>query len=85
MIALCPAQTRSVKDLEVEIENMGGSLNAYTGREQTCYYAKVRGKQRSGVQQQHTAALAAAVVHEQHDWSTVRAAIGLATSTLPGN
>jgi predicted Zn-dependent peptidase len=35
-------QTRTVKDLEVEIENMGGSLNAYTGREQTCYYAKVR-------------------------------------------
>ena len=34
-------QTRTVKDLEVEIENMGGSLNAYTGREQTCYYAKV--------------------------------------------
>jgi hypothetical protein len=31
-----------VRDLEVEIENMGGSLNAYTGREQTCYYAKVR-------------------------------------------
>jgi Insulinase (Peptidase family M16) len=30
-----------VKQLEVEIENMGGSLNAYTGREQTCYYAKV--------------------------------------------
>eukprot|EP00878_Enallax_costatus_P000634 GHUV01000737.1.p1 GENE.GHUV01000737.1~~GHUV01000737.1.p1 ORF type:complete len:493 (+),score=146.57 GHUV01000737.1:128-1606(+) len=34
-------KSRSVKDLEVEIENMGGSLNAYTGREQTCYYAKV--------------------------------------------
>ncbi len=23
---------------------MGGQLNAYTGREQTCYYAKVMGK-----------------------------------------
>ncbi len=23
---------------------MGGQLNAYTGREQTCYYAKVQGK-----------------------------------------
>jgi processing peptidase subunit beta len=34
-------KNRTVKDLEVEIENMGGSLNAYTGREQTCYYAKV--------------------------------------------
>lgn len=33
--------SRSVKDLEVEIENMGGHLNAYTSREQTCYYAKV--------------------------------------------
>lgn len=35
---------RSVKELEVEIENMGGALNAYTGREQTCYFAKVQGK-----------------------------------------
>mmetsp|Transcript_39753 Transcript_39753/g.88359 ORF Transcript_39753/g.88359 Transcript_39753/m.88359 type:complete len:493 (-) Transcript_39753:273-1751(-) len=35
---------RTVKDLEVEVENMGGQLNAYTGREQTCYYAKVLGK-----------------------------------------
>jgi processing peptidase subunit beta len=33
-----------VRDLELEIENMGGSLNAYTGREQTCYYAKVMKK-----------------------------------------
>lgn len=33
--------TRTVRDLEVEIENMGGHLNAYTSREQTCYYAKV--------------------------------------------
>jgi processing peptidase subunit beta len=37
-------QKRSVKELEVEVENMGGQLNAYTGREQTCYYAKVLGK-----------------------------------------
>jgi secreted Zn-dependent insulinase-like peptidase len=33
-----------VKELEIEVENMGGQLNAYTGREQTCYYAKVLGK-----------------------------------------
>jgi len=33
--------TRSQMQLEVEIENMGGHLNAYTSREQTCYYAKV--------------------------------------------
>nr|CBW52774.1 ubiquinol:cytochrome c oxidoreductase 50 kDa core 1 subunit [Polytomella sp. Pringsheim 198.80] len=37
-------QKRTVRDLEVEVENMGGQLNAYTGREQTCYYAKVMGK-----------------------------------------
>lgn len=43
-------QTRTVRDLEVEIENMGGSLNAYTGREQTCYYAKVWG---GGAEGQH--------------------------------
>lgn len=32
---------RSQYDIEVEIENMGGHLNAYTSREQTVYYAKV--------------------------------------------
>jgi len=32
---------RSRKDLESEVENMGGHLNAYTSREQTCYYAQV--------------------------------------------
>ncbi len=29
--------------LEIEIENMGGHLNAYTSREQTVYFAKVFG------------------------------------------
>lgn len=33
--------SRTVKQLEQEIEDMGGHLNAYTSREQTCYYAKV--------------------------------------------
>ena len=32
---------RTKEALEVEIENMGGHLNAYTSREQTVYYAKV--------------------------------------------
>lgn len=32
---------RTQYQLEVEIENMGGHLNAYTSREQTVYYAKV--------------------------------------------
>jgi mitochondrial-processing peptidase subunit beta len=32
---------RSQQQLEVEIENMGGHLNAYTSREQTVYFAKV--------------------------------------------
>merc|ERR1711934_12937 len=32
---------RSQIDLEKEIENIGGHLNAYTSREQTVYYAKV--------------------------------------------
>lgn len=40
----CFSQKRTVRELEVEVENMGGQLNAYTGREQTCYYAKVMGK-----------------------------------------
>ena len=34
-------KTRTQKQLEVEIENMGGHLNAYTSREQTVYFAKV--------------------------------------------
>lgn len=34
-------KSRSVRELEVEIEDMGGHLNAYTSREMTCYYAKV--------------------------------------------
>jgi len=34
-------KNRTREQLEVEIENMGGSLNAYTSREQTVYYAKV--------------------------------------------
>lgn len=31
-------------DLELEVENMGAHLNAYTSREQTVYYAKVFSK-----------------------------------------
>lgn len=34
-------KTRSQVQMEQEIENMGGHLNAYTSREQTVYYAKV--------------------------------------------
>jgi len=32
---------RTQAQLEKEIENIGGHLNAYTSREQTVYYAKV--------------------------------------------
>ena len=31
---------RSQHELEIEVENMGAHLNAYTSREQTVYYAK---------------------------------------------
>lgn len=31
---------RSQRDLELEVENLGAHLNAYTSREQTVYYAK---------------------------------------------
>lgn len=34
-------QRRAQYDIEVEVENIGGHLNAYTSREQTVYYAKV--------------------------------------------
>ncbi|KAI8803572.1 Metalloenzyme, LuxS/M16 peptidase-like protein [Cladochytrium replicatum] len=33
-------KSRTQLDLETQIENMGGHLNAYTSREQTVYYAK---------------------------------------------
>jgi hypothetical protein len=33
-------QKRSQTDLELEVENIGAHLNAYTSREQTVYYAK---------------------------------------------
>lgn len=35
---------RSQTDLELEIENMGAHLNAYTSREQTVFYAKCLSK-----------------------------------------
>jgi len=35
---------RSQMDLELEVENMGAHLNAYTSREQTVYYAKCLSK-----------------------------------------
>ena len=34
-------KNRTQQQLEIEIENMGAHLNAYTSREQTVYYAKV--------------------------------------------
>lgn len=33
-------KSRTQQQLEIQIENMGGHLNAYTSREQTAYYAK---------------------------------------------
>jgi predicted Zn-dependent peptidase len=32
---------RSAKDIAVALESLGGSLNAFTGREQTCYYVRI--------------------------------------------
>lgn len=46
-VDLCVPQgtrKRSQLDLELEIENMGAHLNAYTSREQTVYYAKAFSK-----------------------------------------
>lgn len=34
-------QKRTQRMLEIEVENMGGHLNAYTSREQTVYFARV--------------------------------------------
>jgi processing peptidase subunit beta len=38
----------SQTELELEFENMGGHLNAYTSREHTVYYAKVRRRRAVG-------------------------------------
>lgn len=32
---------RTAKEIAVSLESVGGGLNAFTGREQTCYYARV--------------------------------------------
>lgn len=40
-LAFKGTEKRNQQQLEVEIENMGGHLNAYTSREQTVYFAKV--------------------------------------------
>lgn len=36
-------QKRSLMDIEVEVENLGSHLNAYTSREMTSYYARCMG------------------------------------------
>lgn len=40
-LAFKGTQKRTQQQLELEIESMGGHLNAYTSREQTVYFAKV--------------------------------------------
>ncbi|KTW30329.1 mitochondrial-processing peptidase subunit beta [Pneumocystis carinii B80] len=39
-LAFKGTKNRTQQDIELEIENMGAHLNAYTSREQTVYYAK---------------------------------------------
>lgn len=34
-------KTRTALDIATSLESLGGSLNAFTGRENTCYYARV--------------------------------------------
>ena len=34
-------KSRTAKDIAESIDNIGGQLNAFTGKESTCYYAKV--------------------------------------------
>jgi len=46
-LAFKGTQKRTQIQLESEIENMGGHLNAYTSREMTCYYAQVMQKDTS--------------------------------------
>ena len=48
-LAFKGTQKRSQIQLESEIENMGGHLNAYTSREMTCYYAQVPKREISNI------------------------------------
>jgi len=34
-------RTRSAEQIALSLESLGGTLNAFTGREQTCYYARI--------------------------------------------
>jgi len=36
--------TRSAREIALEVERLGGSLNAFTSREHTCYHARVVGR-----------------------------------------
>lgn len=40
-LAFKGTKKRSAKQIALSLESVGGSLNAFTGREHTCYYAKV--------------------------------------------
>ena len=37
-------QKRSIQDIETQVENMGASVNAYTSRENTAFYARCIGR-----------------------------------------
>ena len=37
-------ESRSASDIAAEMDAMGGSINAYTAKECTCFYAKVLGE-----------------------------------------
>lgn len=37
-------QSRSIQDIETQVENMGASINAYTSRESTAFYARCIGR-----------------------------------------
>ena len=41
LISILCGQSRTLQQLEEQIENIGGHLNAFTTREMTCYFAKV--------------------------------------------
>ena len=40
-------QSRNIRDIELDVENMGANINAYTSRETTAYYARCIGRDMS--------------------------------------
>ena len=82
-------QTRSIGDIELDVENMGANVNAYTSRESTAYYTRCIGRDVGkamdvlGDMVMHSKLDSKAIVHERdvilREAKEVRSALALPT------